>query len=180
MIYGDDFVTIKGNVLLAGADEPLKSFRQTIFKIDYPEGFNKDNTVALAFDVNSTSVVTTYNFGFTPPSLSVIATQGTFPRTIGFGDEQITCMVYNSVTERTIKYRIVLMKIPEVNTTGYELGDVNMDGQVTNEDKTLVENYLNQTGALTDKQFKLADMNSDGIIDSSDLLAIQRKINNNS
>ena len=55
-------------------------------------------------------------------------------------------------------------------------GDLNQDGDITSADVTLLEDYINGTGTLTDLQQILADVNGDGVIDEKDLEYIQRYI----
>ena len=82
-----------------------------------------------------------------------------------------------SVSRDDVTFKIVLMKLPEISNTEYKLGDVNGDGNVTQADLTLVQNYIQGTQALTDKQQKAADVNKDGDIDTGDTFLISRYIN---
>lgn len=75
------------------------------------------------------------------------------------------------------KYKIVLMKLPDISDTEYTLGDVNGDGQITQADLTLVQNYMTDTQPLTDKQLKAADVNKDGKINSGDTYKFAQYLN---
>ena len=67
------------------------------------------------------------------------------------------------------------MKInPDISD--YESGDVNMDGEITQEDLTLIQSYILGTETLTGKQFKLADMNEDSIVDTADYIILKRQL----
>ena len=53
--------------------------------------------------------------------------------------------------------------------TTYALGDVDMDGVVTNDDATMVSRYVLGYITLTEEQLKLADVNEDGVVDLTDV-----------
>ena len=52
--------------------------------------------------------------------------------------------------------------------TTYALGDVDMDGVVTNDD-TMISRYVLGYITLTEEQLKLADVNEDGVVDLTDV-----------
>ena len=52
--------------------------------------------------------------------------------------------------------------------TTYALGDVDMDGVVTNDDATMISRYVLGYITLTEEQLKLADVNEDGTVDQAD------------
>lgn len=86
--------------------------------------------------------------------------------------------VYVGTVPKDFNYKIVLMKLPELTeNVDYKLGDVNGDGQITQADLTLVQNYMQGTQALTDKQLKAADVNKDGNINTGDTLLLSKYIN---
>ena len=93
----------------------------------------------------------------------------------------INLQVWNpAYSEKTYHYKLVLMKLPEVDITGFELGDINMNRQVTEADYNLMTGYIAGNNVFTDKQFKLADMNADGVINSADIALLVNKIQDNS
>ena len=53
--------------------------------------------------------------------------------------------------------------------TTYALGDVDMDGVVTNDDATMISRYVLGCITLTEEQLKLADVNEDGVVDLTDV-----------
>ncbi len=53
--------------------------------------------------------------------------------------------------------------------TTYALGDVDMDGVVTNDDATMIYRYVLAYITLTEEQLKLADVNEDGVVDLTDV-----------
>jgi len=166
--------------LEAAAD--VSTEKQTILKIDFPTGFNKDNCICTAFGMKRDQEKNyTYGIGY---SASNRAVTGSYYRhaVLGAADDstKIALQVWQPGTEEvSVYYKLVLMKIdPDISS--YELGDVNMDGEVKQADYDLVNAFLQGTGTLTDKQFKLADMNSDGKIDAMDTYLLIQKINGNS
>ena len=53
--------------------------------------------------------------------------------------------------------------------TTYALGDVDMDGVVTNDDATMISRYVLGYITLKEEQLKLADVNEDGVVDLTDV-----------
>lgn len=145
--------------------------------ISYPSGFNKTNTnvISVMAQKGSNSFYTTHD-----------ASSTTLRQAIGSGfrvyldNDNIKFHILKGATEAdgfTAHVKILLMKI-DPNIEDYELGDINMDGKVDNDDKTLLTNYLNGEQIFTENQFKLADMNENGVVDSTDLLLLTQKIIN--
>lgn len=160
-----DLEDIKGLYLLKNDIKTfyikLKVGNQTI---EYPTGFNKNNTVLINCLKNDNGKWVTsdkdnegknYNIADIWLQDNNIYIQGEFEK----------------------EYKIVLMKLSEPDISDYELGDIDMDGSITQEDVNVLSNYLTGTGILTETQFKLADMNEDGVVDTADLLALTKKVN---
>lgn len=61
----------------------------------------------------------------------------------------------------------------------FELGDINMNGEIDASDVTLIKRAYFGTFALSDEQKKLADMNQNGDIDMTDYILAKRKYFNN-
>ncbi len=61
----------------------------------------------------------------------------------------------------------------------YRLGDVNMDGDINNNDVRLIVTYISSNDGLTSRQFELADMNGDGIVNLVDARVLTNMISNN-
>ena len=59
-----------------------------------------------------------------------------------------------------------------------QLGDIDMDGEVTIMDATLVQKYIAHLEDLTDQQKRLADVNGDGEITILDATEIQKMLAN--
>ena len=56
------------------------------------------------------------------------------------------------------------------------IGDIDLDGEVTITDATLLQKYLAEIETLTDEQLSVADANADGHVDIKDATYIQLKI----
>ena len=92
---------------------------------------------------------------------------------------------YSSYARLTSKYanhlKVVIRKKVTFEDTGYQLGDVNMDGIVNTTDANLILDYTIGNVTFSDLQKKLADIDSDSGIDSNDgvylLLLINGKEN---
>lgn len=59
----------------------------------------------------------------------------------------------------------------------YILGDVNEDGQITQEDLELIQNQVLGNTVYTDKQFKAADVNRDEHVDTGDTFKMSQYLN---
>ena len=109
--YADDFAVIRSSVTLNGSSNPGNSYAQTIWNIDYPEGFNKDNCVVLAFGGKFEGEGFTYGY-VENASASVAAVGGSISRTLTLNSDNIQAQAWNiSGTEKVFRYRIVLMKV---------------------------------------------------------------------
>lgn len=145
----------------------------------FPEGFNSTNCVVLSFNAHHTSESSVLAYGYLEDSEAYV--HGIVAHQITLNtDNTITVRIKNQVMSGsgagTFEYKLVLMKLPEVDISGYEMGDINMDGQITQKDVDLASQYYLGTTAFSDKQFKLADMNNDGKISNLDIQAIRNKI----
>ena len=70
-------------------------------------------------------------------------------------------------------------KLPDYPIKDYILyGDVNEDGVITEEDATLLSNYLNNNTKISDQALKNADVNGDGKVNITDLGLLQMYIAN--
>lgn len=58
----------------------------------------------------------------------------------------------------------------------YEIGDIDLNGEINVLDTTALQLYVSKNGDLTDAQLKLADLDGDGKIDVGDVTALQRII----
>ena len=62
------------------------------------------------------------------------------------------------------------------DTNVFEYGDINMDGLITNDDNTLINNHIAGTSLLTGKALELADVNQDGSVSSADATLVSNFI----
>lgn len=152
--------------------------QQTILNIDFPKGFNKDNCVCLAFGMKSYEEKNySYGTGFSSSNRSI---SGSLFRhaVLGASDDnsKIALQVWQMGTsERTVYYRLVLMKIPTyVEGVDYKLGDVDQNGKIEETDGDLVLNYSVGKVGLTEQQLKAADVNKDGKVEALDAAIIKR------
>lgn len=114
VIYRNDYVVIEGNVKLeAGTDGRVK---QTVWNLSFPEGFNSNNCVCIAFGTRLYSeTVAGYSYG-TGFNDAIGLYLGDIPKTIELGSvndlSKIYCQAQNiDSKERTLYYKIILMKI---------------------------------------------------------------------
>ena len=85
---------------------------------------------------------------------------------------------YSSYTRLSLKYpehlKVAIRKKVTFEDTGYQLGDVNMDGVVYLNDAELVAYYCKGNTSLNELQQKLADMDKNNTINLLDSSAISR------
>lgn len=170
---------------------PASIVEQT-YAVDFPTGFTKYNSVILSAmwsKTNDTSVASAvwqplYNNYFVDDNIVIPQFKIELGDTFNENPSKInlTFSRASTVTSDLIRYfKVVLMKVNTDNDiTDYELGDINMDGIVNQDDLTLLQNYIDGDIAFTEKQYKLADMNNDKIVNIIDYTALYNKINNNS
>ena len=79
---------------------------------------------------------------------------------------------YSSYTRLSLKYpehlKVAIRKKVTFEDTGYQLGDVNLDGIVNKTDADLILAYCAKITTFTDLQKKLADINSDTRVNTYD------------
>lgn len=184
VLYSDNIAVISGQMILeANSQSNLENNmeQQTILNIDFPKGFNKDNCVCIAFGMKAYEEKNySYGTGFSSSNRSI---SGSLFRhaVLGASDDnsKIALQVWQmGASERTVYYRLVLMKIPTyVEGVDYKLGDVNEDGNINKADLDLLGEFLTGNAPLTEKQIKAADVNRDGTLNTADTLRLAQYIN---
>ena len=85
---------------------------------------------------------------------------------------------YSSYTRLSLKYpehlKVAIRKRVLYQDTGYQLGDVNMDGIVNVNDAELISGYFTGNNNFSSVQIKLADVTKDGNIDMRDSLLVRQ------
>ena len=157
--------------------------KSTTFYLDFPKGFDKNNSIVLDFAGKFYNDGRGYSTGI-QQSVSQGMISGAVPRSITLGmatgnenENKIVCHACNYAdSERVFYYKIVLMKY-EISEDEYTLGDVNEDGLIDSNDVQLVQNYVVGTEPyLTEKQYRAADVNKDGEITTRDASLIEDMI----
>lgn len=148
--------------------------------IQFPEGFNSENSVVLAISFNIKDHANFVGgYGTLADYANVMAlTSGGIGKQVIIRKQsndmllkawfQTEGNLAESMTNYSYEYKIILMKY-QIASTEYTLGDVNGDGEITQDDLTMISNYLAKTTALTEKQFMAADVTKDGKVDSADI-----------
>lgn len=175
-VYNENFAIVKGTIITPEANSG-NWFGET--QINYPEGFTQNNCIVI-------SIMSTLlgNDNWKTPGASgraVEATGGNYSSTAILGDDNITARVFkisDGEGTKRIEIKIVLMKLPTGNDAPL-LGDVNLDGEITEADKILIPDFIVNGGALTFDQYANADCdpNRDGKINSGDTLQIEKYLN---
>ena len=87
---------------------------------------------------------------------------------------------YADYARLTSKYadhlKVAIRKVVLYEDTGYQLGDVNMDGIVNLKDRNLIIDSYSGAVTFTDLQNRLADFNGDGEIDYLDAMSINEML----
>ena len=104
-IKDDKFVQLAGNVTVTANNNKD-------IVLNYPTGFNKENSVIVSQALQLVGGSTGYNYN-NSYSDSMDAYYGNFRRIINLRDNDIFMKVYNPMTSEsiTLNYKIVLMKI---------------------------------------------------------------------
>lgn len=163
---------VNGNFAVISGRIDLINGSGTI-NVNYPTGFSNSNSVvtSVAIDIMANNI---FSYNGVTSNTTLYEVRATNNKIM------LNCKAIDGIGSTSTKnFKIVLMKV-DTDVSAYELGDVNMDGEVTEADYNIVNDFLQGTGTLTDKQFKLADMNSDGKIDAMDTYLLIQKINGNS
>ena len=156
-----------------------------MYKYHILSGLNKENCTILNC-LFKPETKTDWKMGSTFNSSNAF---GSLPFDITLSDNEITIRIKNivindgtnpSIIPLTLNYdyKIILMKIPEyIKNADYVLGDVNKDGQITEEDANMCLQFSTGNIALTEQQFKAADVDKNGEVDARDSLRIKKHIN---
>ena len=148
---------------------------QSIY-IPYPDGFTQFNCIPIAFGlVYDENYTTGINFFGTYASLqdNLVSSAN---RAILLTPDNIRMRVTSpSGLPLSFAFKLVLLKLPEPDISGYQLGDVNMNGKVNKTDVNMVANYdiQKEDVVLNSKQFKLADATGNGRLTADDCRKIQ-------
>lgn len=167
-----NFAIFQGNIL-------MENGQGTSNEIDLPTGFTSDNCIVLsAMFHGNTDTATKFSYGYLESSNSYVA--GAIGHCITLtNSNKLKITIQNPMSStsgnRIFEYKIVLMKLPNGNEATL-LGDVNLDGQITEADINLVLNYSAGNTGLNFQQFANGDMNKDGELNSTDALLISQEI----
>lgn len=178
MVYNDRFVTIIGTITMPEINEDLLGGST---EINYPEGFNNENSVVISVMSHNT---VRDDWWSTPLNGKIggSTVMGNQDVVVTLKSDKIRIGSTKGATSeprRDVTFKITLMKLPELlEGTDYELGDVNGDGAINGEDFNLLNNYMQGNASLTLQQLKAADINKDGKIDAMDSYKLQQYIAN--
>ena len=172
----NDIVILRGILSIPANDFNIRL-------IEYPSGFNKQNAIVIATGlvINGDTNERGYNFVGTYTGSSSDLLNNAYERQVNLKNNGVYLKVFNPNSDTiTLEYKIALMKLnPDVSN--YELGDMNMDGKINNDDLNIMQSYIRGDTALTDKQFKLGDIAQDqgskDKIDTLDMYDLIAKIN---
>lgn len=174
-VYNENFAIVTGKIEMPEAGSGNLT---GVAQVDYPEGFNKDNCSVISIMGHSARENQSNNW-YTPAALdaagSIIGTAGMY---VSCGAEYISVRsekLADSASRSDVSFKVILMKLPNGNQAG-RLGDVNLDGEITEADKILMPDFIVNGGALTFDQYANADCdpNRDGKINSGDTLQITK------
>ncbi len=108
VVAKENIAVITGTKELA-ANDMTYDYKQTTWDIDYPEGFNKDNCICLAFQGSVNTKVGAY--GTTPNTAANLAIS-TLPRTVCLQSDNINLQCYNPASSaKQYIYKVVLLKV---------------------------------------------------------------------
>ena len=102
---------LTGTIKLKPSSDAGTTYAQTVWNINYPSGFNKDNCIVLSYGGKFAGEGFTYGY-VENASSSVAAVGGSVSRTVTLNSSNIQAQAWNiSHLEKEFSYKIVLMKI---------------------------------------------------------------------
>ncbi|MCI8655240.1 MAG: hypothetical protein HFJ48_05170, partial [Clostridia bacterium] len=165
-----------GHVVTVNIELTLKANEVTTYVGFHLEAFPEWATPKRAYNVEGNKVIAT--------AYSQLGSEEIINRPqIWFNRGTKKCIIRgvakNSSTESSKKNYCTLTYIidDELPNEDYQLGDINGDGVIDDEDLELLQNYLVGNIGLSDKQKELADVNKDGKLDADDLLKLRQFLN---
>lgn len=178
-VLRDNFAIINGRITISCTESTSISGN---VDVNYPKGFTKNNCVVLNTMSREKTLNETIGYSDGIGVSSNAALRGAIPHFTTLKDNAITVryekeFMSNTTQTYTIEFKIILMKY-EVLDSEYTLGDVNQDGQITQEDKDILDDHILNGTALTEQQFKAADINKDGYVDTGDAFKLQQYLAN--
>ncbi|MBO4848125.1 MAG: hypothetical protein J5586_03130 [Clostridia bacterium] len=92
------------------------------------------------------------------------------------GEEFIAFLMafYDPTSSQELIDETLAALLEALDTAGYELGDIDMNGEITTADAIILLRYVMGLMPLDDAALALADMNGDGDIDTADALLVLR------
>lgn len=186
------FIKIDDIIIINGKTEPLSESDVICQAVaDYPTGLNKNNCVVLSIMFQGFSNLKSWCTGSSFDTSNILS--GSVPSVVKLTNDNILIsfknilLTNNGVTIPTteeystatrLDYKLVLMKLPELQEgVDYILGDVNGDGQITEDDLKLMQKYLQENISFTNKQLKAADVNRDDEVNTGDTFKMQQYLN---
>ena len=127
------------------------AYEDTVWEVNYPKGFTKNNTIILAFQ-GSLNEKNEGAYGENP-YVSGAHFTSCIPKCISLGNDKISVHAFHALDKtQEFKYKITLMKsLDYIEGTDYVLGDVNEDKIITEEDANLVQKYIMGETTLTER-----------------------------
>lgn len=177
-VLKNDIVVINGIIVMPAAGS---EYLDGSVEIDYPEGFSSENSLVISLMGHSTIHEDWWSTTSDNSASSYLLGNANLVATLKPDKIRISSDKLSSQTPgNNVTYKLILMKTPQyTKNVDYILGDVNGDGEITQEDADMVLSYTVGDIALTDKQWKAADANEDGEVTPLDAAVIQTMIPNN-
>lgn len=113
VVLKDNFTVISNSILLNKNTASSTNYTSTDFSVSYPETFNKDNCICIAFGTKKVTDTNQYGYNFgTGYTASAEYMIGDFPRRVTLNENEIKCSIRNpSSNSFEVEYKIVLFKI---------------------------------------------------------------------
>lgn len=109
---------------------------------------------------------------YTAPQTKLTATNGT---SLEFAYD-LTEGVKKAIISYPSTYRYYTNEELPTKDVTYSRGDMNMDGNVNADDRTILNDFLTNNAVITDNQRLIADVNKDGVVNADDLTALDAVI----
>ena len=109
-----NIAVLTGSLTVTKSSNPGNSYNQTVKNINYPSGFNKDNSVVIAFGstIDTKTKGYSYDASVNIAFTSAAVNTGNIPREVQLNNANIRLFFYSlSTNDLIINYKIILLKV---------------------------------------------------------------------
>lgn len=113
VIFQDNFAKLTGKIEVKASSNPGNSYNQTVATLNYPSGYNKNNTTVIGLlqkNADSDSAALVQEFGASAVNASSSSVLCSFPARVLLQDSNILIHFYNIGSAKNVAYTLTLKK----------------------------------------------------------------------